>query len=220
MYENPCLFNTGFGGTCICPMVLEKEESEIVLTAIVFWWWRTNNQNTSYLRIFKSSTICSKHQEDSTCAEYVEKKIAGTVLGSCISWILNLVLKSAVTCWLTSIDFRQVKKGEFWRQVRSSGINPAPKIVHTDPNIPSPVWSIRLGAPVTGLWIKCWLDRCALTLPGLELHTPKQTSFQHLKRCNSIRGVGFAGTNLSQAEAATLLDVSGERLKWVPWVPQ
>lgn len=163
----------------------------------LFLW--TNNQKTLYLCIFEISTICSKHQADSTCVKYVQQKFAGTGLGSSISWILNLVLpKSANTCLIQSKHFTS-KKGEFWSKVRGSDINPAPKLVYMNPHIPSPVWSIWLGAPVMGLCIKCLLDRFALTLPVIELHTLKytpavglnpSTSFPNLKRCNSIRDMG------------------------------
>lgn len=101
-----------------------------------------------------------------------KKKFAGTGLGSCISWILNLVLlKCAITCLIKSKHFQQVKRES--SEVKRFRHQPCPKIVHMNPHIPGPVWSIWLGAPVMGLCIKCLLACCALTLPVTELHTLK-----------------------------------------------
>lgn len=74
---------------------------------------RTDNQKTLYLCIFNISTICSNHQADTIGVKYVQKTLAGTGLGSCISWILHLVhFKSAILCLIKSKHFQQVIKWE------------------------------------------------------------------------------------------------------------
>lgn len=92
----------------------------------LFLW--TDNQKTFCLSIFNISTICSNHQADTTGVIYVQETLAGTGLGSRVSWILNLVhLKSAIPFLIKSKHVQQVTKresSEVQLEVQASSLPP------------------------------------------------------------------------------------------------
>lgn len=121
------------------------------------------------------------------CEKMCKKIFAGTGLGSCVRWILSLVLmKPLTTCSNKPKHFQWVKRESCEVKEEDQASILPPKLY-----VWIPISPVLLGTPVVGFCIKCLPDCCALTLPVTELHTPTwtlvaglnpSTSLQNLKR--------------------------------------